>query len=102
MVSAADEFWEMPSMLRRAFAPFLVLLVAVSLSQAAEPNALSDPQGLNGLSYRLIGPPWPGRMTRVAGVSGTHIFYAGAATGGLWKTYNDGLTWESILDGQGE
>jgi photosystem II stability/assembly factor-like uncharacterized protein len=87
--------------LRRALLPIL-LLVATSLASAAPPVALTDPEGLAGLSYRLIGPPWPGRMTRVAGISGTHIFYAGAATGGLWKTYNDGLTWESILDGQQE
>lgn len=85
-----------------AILPILILLIVVNYSRAGQPGTLSDPDGLAGLTYRLIGPPWPGRMTRVAGISGTHIFYAGAATGGLWKTYNDGLTWEPILDGQQE
>lgn len=78
-----------------------LVLLTVGLGQAAD-QRLKDPDGLQALRYRSIGPAWGGRMTKVAGVPGTNILYAGAATGGLWKSSNSGLSWEPVLDSENE
>ena len=42
-----------------------------------------------------------GRVDDVAVYEGrTATFYIGAATGGVWKTVNNGTTWEPVFDGQ--
>ena len=55
---------------------------------------------LKHFSWREIGPANPGgRITDIEGVeSNPVVVYAGAATGGLWKTENAGITWEPIFD----
>jgi photosystem II stability/assembly factor-like uncharacterized protein len=57
---------------------------------------------LKNFTWREIGPANPGgRITDIEGVeSNPYIIYAGAATGGLWKTTNAGTTWEPIFDDQ--
>ncbi|MEO0438855.1 MAG: glycosyl hydrolase, partial [Pseudomonadota bacterium] len=60
-----------------------------------------DPALLDGLKFRLVGPWRGGRVTAVAGVaSDPHLYYMGAAGGGVWKTSNAGMSWENISDGQ--
>lgn len=52
------------------------------------------------LKYRHIGPEG-NRTTSVAGVPGKpQIYYAGAASGGVWKTTDGGTYWEPIFDDQ--
>ena len=55
-----------------------------------------------GFSWREVGPANPaGRIVDVEAVEGSSfIIYAGAATGGIWKTVNAGITWEPIFDDQ--
>ena len=54
---------------------------------------------LEGLKYRLLGPFRGGRATGVAGVPGDpDTFYFGAASGGLWKTTDGGVTWKPLWD----
>jgi photosystem II stability/assembly factor-like uncharacterized protein len=50
--------------------------------------------------WRLTGPDIrSGRCTDVAGIVGNHsLFYAGFATGGLWKTEDGGTSWQSLFD----
>jgi photosystem II stability/assembly factor-like uncharacterized protein len=50
--------------------------------------------------WRLTGPDnRSGRCTDVAGITGDpKTMYAGFATGGLWKTTDEGETWQSIFD----
>lgn len=54
------------------------------------------------LTWRFAGPfDLSGRCTDVAVPLGSRtVFYAGAATGGVWKTVNAGTTWEPIFDDQ--
>ena len=77
---------------------WFMMASAALAQQTGAPAALVDLPGTDELKYRLIGPAWGGRTTRVAGVVGTPTMYAAAAAGGLWKSSNGGLTWEPIFD----
>ncbi len=69
----------------------------VSLSFVAA-QANTDVTG--ALRYRYIGPVG-NRVTSVAGVPGQpYIYYAGAASGGIFKTVDVGIHWDPIFDGQ--
>ncbi len=61
-----------------------------------------DPDLLAGMKARSIGPAgMSGRVVAIDAVaSDPRIVYVGAATGGLWKSINAGLTWEPIFDDQ--
>ncbi|MDE0897479.1 MAG: hypothetical protein OSA81_00545 [Longimicrobiales bacterium] len=53
---------------------------------------------LTALQFRHIGPTG-NRITSVAGVIGDRFtYYAGAASGGLWKTDDAGLNWRPMFD----
>jgi photosystem II stability/assembly factor-like uncharacterized protein len=65
-------------------------------------NLLSqiDNQVFKNLNFRFIGPEG-NRAIAVAGVPGDPmISYIGAASGGLWKTTDGGVSWNSIFDKQ--
>jgi photosystem II stability/assembly factor-like uncharacterized protein len=50
------------------------------------------------LSYRFIGPPG-NRVSAVVGVPGDlNTYYAGAASGGVWKSTDAGIHWKPIFD----
>jgi len=53
-----------------------------------------------GLTFRNIGPAsMGGRVDDLAVLeSNPAVFYVGTATGGLWKTTNNGTTWEVLFD----
>src|SRR5437868_1182478 len=59
-----------------------------------------DPQIATQIRYRYIGPVG-NRISSVSGVVGDpNVYYAGAASGGLWKTTDAGIHWQSIMDNQ--
>nr|NIM51365.1 hypothetical protein [Gemmatimonadales bacterium] len=59
-----------------------------------------DPALYSQLHYRHIGPVG-NRVSAVVGVPGDPMtYYAGAASGGVWKTTDAGLTWEPVFDDQ--
>jgi len=59
-----------------------------------------DPDQLQGLSYRFIGPDG-NRIISVMGEPGNPlVMYAGAASGGLFKTEDGGVRWRPIFDDQ--
>jgi len=57
---------------------------------------------LDNLQWRCIGPAnMGGRIDDFAVVeSNPNIIYAAVASGGVWKTTNNGVTWEAIFDDQ--
>jgi photosystem II stability/assembly factor-like uncharacterized protein len=57
----------------------------------------------SGLKFRSIGPgAESGRVMSIAvNPKKTHEFYVGVASGGVWKTVNDGTTWSPLFDHEG-
>src|SRR5713101_5227153 len=88
----------------RAFGFLSILLLAslitpVGFTQDGE-SASTSP--FAGLRFREIGPASPaGRIDDFAVLeSNPAVFYVATATGGLWKTVNNGTTFESVFDDQ--
>jgi len=86
-----------------AFSIFLLFwsLVGSILRLEAQPKAtegISD--WLRAVTYRSIGPTRPsGRFVDFAvSYQDPYVFYAATATGGLWKTINNGQTFEPLFD----
>ena len=67
---------------------------------AAPAPALEPAAVLNGLNFRAIGPTrQSGRFVDFAVPPGRpNTFYAASASGGLWKTENNGQTFEPLFD----
>jgi photosystem II stability/assembly factor-like uncharacterized protein len=84
----------------RKFAGLVLALTLLVLPAAA--RAAIDPGLLAGMSARSIGPAgMSGRVAAIAAVeSNPNVVYAGAASGGVWKSTNGGLTWTPVFDDQ--
>jgi photosystem II stability/assembly factor-like uncharacterized protein len=68
--------------------------------QPAAQTAPIDPSWYTQLKYRYIGPEG-NRVSSVTGVPGDRTtYYAGAATGGLFKSADGGIHWTAIFDDQ--
>jgi photosystem II stability/assembly factor-like uncharacterized protein len=90
------------------------LLVPIILSQApatagpdaqlkafATHKAMLDASPYKSLPWQWIGPTnFPGRMTSIAVAddNGKRTIYVGAASGGVWKTEDNGDTWKPIFE----
>jgi photosystem II stability/assembly factor-like uncharacterized protein len=88
--------------------PLAVLLLTVAVSwqftgRAEQPAPSSTSQLFNALPARGIGPAnMGGRITDVAVVeSDPATMYIAAATGGVWKTTDNGLSWRPVFDQAG-
>src|SRR5258705_9985780 len=75
--------------------------VAAANADAANEPALTDK--FKALEFREIGPAvMGGRIDDFAAVEGNpNVVYVGVASGGVWKTTNNGTTWESVFDKEG-
>jgi photosystem II stability/assembly factor-like uncharacterized protein len=73
---------------------------ALRLKAFADHQALKGKSPFKDVKWRFIGPfDLGGRSTDVAVPSGSRtVFYAAAATGGVFKTVNAGTTWEPVFD----
>ena len=71
---------------------FFFLIITQVFSQAL------DPKVFESIHFRFIGPEG-NRAIAIAGEPGNPmISYLGAASGGLWKTYDGGLRWSPMTD----
>jgi photosystem II stability/assembly factor-like uncharacterized protein len=69
-------------------------LLAVSLTAQRRGGAQPD-----GLSFRFLGPVVGNRVAAIAGIPGDPTtYYAGAASGGVWKTTDGGIRWVPVSD----
>ncbi len=90
--------------MRRRLAAVAILVWVVGRSNGsrldAQPSPRLDPDVYNALKFRYIGPVG-NRVIAVAGIPGNaNVLYAGAASGGVWKTTDGGAHWDPIFDDQ--
>jgi len=79
----------------------LTFLLACFRLAHGEPPAL-DAEVLRGLTLRNIGPAnMSGRIVDIAVVEkDPYVFYAASATGGLWQTSDNGVTWKPVWENE--
>ena len=88
---------------------FLLLLLFISplalqsqrrKNKVTEPTIKLEDSLFQGLKWRNIGPFRGGRSVASTGVVGQPMtYYMGTVGGGIWKTTDDGITWNNISDG---
>jgi photosystem II stability/assembly factor-like uncharacterized protein len=100
----------------RIFFRVLILLTAMVAQPAAQRGGASQPQQLqiqmtdgptviNGvdlsrLQFRYVGPPG-NRVSAVVSPPGDkNVYFAGAASGGVWKSTDGGVVWKPVFDKQ--
>jgi photosystem II stability/assembly factor-like uncharacterized protein len=72
----------------------LLCLTAVSAQRRGGAGASAE-----ALSFRFLGPVVGNRVASIAGIPGDpSIYYAGAASGGVWKTTDGGIRWAPVSD----
>src|SRR5262245_39273691 len=80
--------------------------LATTINPAAQSPDLFNEQLLRPLTYRNLGPFRMGARTSDIDVPAApakdhlYTFYVSFWTGGLWKTTNNGTTFEPLFDGQ--
>jgi len=85
-------------MTSRALTGTLCATTLVAAAFAQQPSPVPRDESLR---FRYMGPESSGRIAAVAGVPGdTQTYYAGAASGGVWKTSDGGKTFEPMFDEQ--
>src|SRR5271163_2911043 len=88
------------STLRIILAPCIFCLALAFTLPAGSAGQSSVTDKLKNLEFREIGPAVMGGRIDDFGVveSNPNIVYVGTASGGVWKTTNNGTTWEPIFD----
>lgn len=86
--------------MRKFILPALFGLGALILFPVSTIAQKLDMEKLKGMKPRSIGPAgMSGRITAIdAVITNPDIIYAGAASGGVWKSTSGGVTWEPVFD----
>ncbi|MBV8817789.1 MAG: glycoside hydrolase, partial [Acidobacteriaceae bacterium] len=72
-----------------------------SIAAVAQQNTGSERAKQDGLRFRFVGPQVGNRISAVAAVPGDpSVYYAGAASGGVWKSTDGGNKFQAIFDDQ--
>src|SRR5262249_13969653 len=83
-----------PMFLGIVFAGAFALLCLSPLSAQRRGGAATTAEAL---SFRFLGPVVGNRVASIAGIPGDpSIYYAGAASGGVWKTTDGGIRWAPV------
>jgi hypothetical protein len=88
-----------------AFAVGLSLITAASQAAAQRGGGGADePEVASALPaprFEYVGPTTAGRFAAAAAIAGQPgVYYAGAASGGVWKSTDGGATWKPTFDDQ--
>ena len=74
----------------------LVLACVLALTLHAQRRGAPQP---DGLAFRFLGPVVGNLVASIAGVPGDpSTYFAGAASGGVWKTTDGGIRWAPVSD----
>jgi photosystem II stability/assembly factor-like uncharacterized protein len=86
----------------RTLRHWLIATAAVSaLAAGAVLAAEADADKQGDFKFRFVGPHVGNRIAAAAGVPGdASVYYAGAASGGVWKSTDGGNRWAPIFDKQ--
>src|SRR5262252_174208 len=77
------------------------LVLGGTLSSMVAAAQQSDSAEEGQLRFRFVGPKNGNRVSAIAGVPGDpNTYYAGAASGGVWKTTDGGNRWDPVFDKQ--
>lgn len=77
----------------------VAVLVAVVFAGTAAAQRRGRGEGEEGFRFRFLGPAVGNRISAVAGIAGdADTYYVGAASGGVWKTTDGGLSWRPVSD----
>src|SRR5579863_1587762 len=92
-----------PLPVQQSFTTARALLILFTLIAAAGTTFLhaqqSDTEEEGQLRFRFVGPRVGNRIASVAGIPGDpSTYYAGAASGGVWKSTDGGEHWKPIFD----
>ncbi|HEX4619768.1 MAG TPA: hypothetical protein VH135_08560, partial [Steroidobacteraceae bacterium] len=80
---------------------YWLIAIAALGSMAAGAAAAADADKQGDFKFRFVGPHVGNRIASVAGVPGDPaVYYAGAASGGVWKSTDGGNRWAPIFDKQ--
>src|SRR5581483_3194516 len=86
--------------------PLRWFALGAAMMCAAPPSQLFaqtlDSTFLAGFKWRNVGPSnFNGRLSDVQGIPGpSKTLYVAAASGGIWKSTNNGITWRPVFDDQ--
>src|SRR5277367_3464712 len=89
-----------PAQLHRFFLIAALMAASLLATPSIRAQQASTP-AFPELQWRMIGPFRGGRVLPVTGVAGNaNEYLSGAVGGGVWRTTNDGNTWQPIFDAQ--
>jgi photosystem II stability/assembly factor-like uncharacterized protein len=76
-------------------------VAAAAAGTAAAPPPAAASAKESDFKFRFVGPKVGNRIAAVAGVAGDpSVYYAGAASGGVWKSTDGGNRWAPLFDKQ--
>lgn len=78
---------------------------AIEAARSLRLRAMNSPEAaFSQLDWELLGPVnIGGRITDIAAAGvAPNLVYAAAASGGVWKTTDNGVSWAPVFDGNGE
>src|SRR5205823_13842513 len=85
----------------RAILVFGLVTLLPTFAKAQGSGPLAPQALISKLKWRCVGPYIGGRVVTVTGVPGNKtLFYAGAVGGGVWKSVDSGVAWNSTSDGK--